>query len=154
MHYAMYARQFPCVEAYRSFGGTFCLVIKSRREELIAFYCEDGVNSFVRNVDTYVPNYLVLRFLRIKLQTVSYVRNYTMLKMPEYQTARCYTATNKIVQCNDTYEPNCTVLYIYIYICVCVCVPNYTVYRYLRTKLHGARYQEKMVTMTVIGLRA
>jgi hypothetical protein len=126
---------FPCVEAYRRFEGTFCIVIKSRREELIAFYCEDGVNSFLRNVDTYVPNYLVLRFLRTKLQIVSYVPNYAMLKTPKYQTAWCYTVTYKIIQCNDTYEPNCTVLHI--------CVPNYTMSRYLRTKLHGVRYQEK-----------
>jgi hypothetical protein len=131
---------FPRVEAYRSFGGTFCLVIRSRRE-LFAFYCEDGAKSFLRNVDTYVPNYSVLRFLSTKLQVVSYVPNYTMLKMPKYQIARCYTATYKIIQCNDTYEPNCTMLY--------TCVPNYTRSRYLCSKLYGVRHQEKMVTLTM-----
>jgi hypothetical protein len=110
----------PCVEACRSLGGTLCLVIKSRKE-LLAFYCADGANSLLRNIDSSVPNYLVLRFLRTKLQVVSYVPNYTTLKMPKYQIARCYTATYKIIQCNDTYEPNCTVLY--------TCVPNNTVSR-------------------------
>jgi len=37
-----------------------------------------------------------------------------MLRKPKYQIARCYTATYKIIQCNDTYEPKCTVLFIHL----------------------------------------